>query len=177
MPDRPSPASCPPVGRPSWAPPRGRGGHLPPPTLPGADAAAPEAQGRSRPWQRWSLWIVGRWPSLTQDIRMQPPCEFRLRRRRSRGPAIHLSAACRSPPAPARASPAGLCVRTGVEEPSGGNWMVIAVPRYAGGLALAGWYPPPRPWNQALASLGGPRAPTAWGSPRPAGARRSEVSG
>ncbi|KAJ6141351.1 hypothetical protein N7470_010075 [Penicillium chermesinum] len=65
---------------------------------------------------------VDSWPLAILDARhpdADPPCESRLRRRRSRGPAIHLSAACRSPPAPARASPAGLCVRTGVEEPSG----------------------------------------------------------
>ncbi|KAJ6141358.1 hypothetical protein N7470_009748 [Penicillium chermesinum] len=129
----PLPQAAPPVGRPSWAPPPGQGG---PPAA--ADAPRSRRCGTRSPGALPPLATVesvDSWPLAILDARHPDATAL--------------------PPAPARASPAGLCVRTGVEEPSGGNWMVIAVPRYAGGLALAGWYPPPRPWNQALASLGG----------------------
>ncbi|KAJ5807292.1 hypothetical protein N7447_011204 [Penicillium robsamsonii] len=53
------------------------------------------------------------------------------------GPFIR-GATCRSLPAPSRAPGRITCVRTGAEEFSGGNWMVSASPRYAGGAAATG---------------------------------------
>ncbi|KAJ5807141.1 hypothetical protein N7447_011374 [Penicillium robsamsonii] len=51
---------------------------------------------------------------------------------------LHPRATCRSLPAPSRAPGRITCVRTGAEEFSGGNWMVSASPRYAGGAAATG---------------------------------------
>ncbi|KAJ5243558.1 hypothetical protein N7489_003654 [Penicillium chrysogenum] len=51
---------------------------------------------------------------------------------------LHPRATCRSLPAPSRAPGRIPCVRTGAEEFSGGNWMVPASPRYAGGAAATG---------------------------------------
>ncbi|KAJ5837253.1 hypothetical protein N7534_012147 [Penicillium rubens] len=89
---------------------------------------------------RWSPWIDGRWP--------YPKPRFLEGSRPVRDPpfagvvhgvwTLHPRATCRSLPAPSRAPGRIPCVRTGAEEFSGGNWMVPASPRYAGGAAATG---------------------------------------
>ncbi len=88
---------------------------------------------------RWSLWIDGRWPF--PKLRFpegaapwDPPFAGVVHGVRS----LHPRATCRSLPAPSRAPGRIPCVRTGAEEFSGGNWMVSASPRCAGGAAATG---------------------------------------
>ncbi|KAK9555954.1 hypothetical protein V6Z77_007196 [Aspergillus fumigatus] len=89
-----------------------------------------EARGPFGPRHRWSLWIVGRWPSPdTQIPGGAAPRE---------APFVGVSAGSgplppRGPYAAARQRPRGrsdgiTCVRTGSEGYSGGNWMVVVAP-------------------------------------------------
>ncbi|KAJ5837217.1 hypothetical protein N7534_012111 [Penicillium rubens] len=70
---------------------------------------------------------------------------------------LHPRATCRSLPAPSRAPGRIPCVRTGAEEFSGGNWMVPASPRYAGGCRRNRAPRAPLPFNYILPPGG--RAP------------------
>ena len=81
-----------------------------------------------------------------------------LRERDRRGPVLRPNAVCRSrPPAPSGAGgPA--CVRTRAEGLSGGNWMGVRRPRYAGPPEPPGWSHPD--WYTLLWSpSGGPGCP------------------
>ena len=106
---------------------------------PGASAAVTEARGPFGPRHRWSLWIDGRWPYpklrfLEGAAPWDPPFVGVVHGVWT----LHPRATCRSLPAPSRASGRINCVRTGAEEFSGGNWMVSASPRYAGGAVATG---------------------------------------
>lgn len=106
---------------------------------PGAPAVVTEARGPFGPRHRWGLWIDGRWPYpklrfLEGAAPWDPPFAGVVHGVWT----LHPRATCRSLPAPSRASGRINCVRTGAEEFSGGNWMVSASPRYAGGAAATG---------------------------------------
>ena len=107
--------------------------------LPGASAVVTEARGPFGARHRWSLWIDGRWPYpkprfLEGAAPWDPPFAGVVHGVWT----LHPRATCRSLPAPSRAPGRIPCVRTGAEEFSGGNWMVPASPRYAGGAAATG---------------------------------------
>lgn len=106
---------------------------------PGTSAVVTEARGPFGPRHRWGLWIDGRWPYpklrfLEGAAPWDPPFAGVVHGVWT----LHPRATCRSLPAPSRASGRITCVRTGAEEFSGGNWMVSASPRYAGGAAATG---------------------------------------
>ncbi|KAJ5180996.1 hypothetical protein N7449_012547 [Penicillium cf. viridicatum] len=106
---------------------------------PGAPAVVTEARGPFGPRHRWGLWIDGRWPYpklrfLEGAAPWDPPFAGVVHGVWT----LHPRATCRSLPAPSRAPGRINCVRTGAEEFSGGNWMVSASPRYAGGAAATG---------------------------------------
>jgi hypothetical protein len=74
----------------------------------GSPAGVTEARGPLGLRRRWSLWIVGRWPSSPCKIPGGSRSAGAAVRRRVRGVwTPHLRAVCRSLPAPARASLAG----------------------------------------------------------------------
>ncbi len=105
----------------------------------GAPAAVTEARGPFGARHRWGLWIDGRWPYpklrfLEGAAPWDPPFAGVVHGVWT----LHPRATCRSQPAPSRAPGRITCVRTGAEEFSGGNWMVSASPRYAGGAAVTG---------------------------------------
>ena len=105
-----------------------------------------EARGPRGPRHRWGLWIDGRWPYpklrfLEGAAPWDPPFVGVVHGVWT----LHPRATCRSLPAPSRAPGRINCVRTGAEEFSGGNWMVSASPRYAGGAAATGR--PVRPFH------------------------------
>ena len=107
--------------------------------LPGASAVVTEARGPFGARHRWSLWIDGRWPYpkprfLEGAAPWDPPFAGVVHGVWT----LHPRATCRSLPAPSRAPGRINCVRTGAEEFSGGNWMVSASPRCAGGAAATG---------------------------------------
>ncbi|KAJ5482246.1 hypothetical protein N7475_001058 [Penicillium sp. IBT 31633x] len=109
-------------------PPSRRGGGPSPRCAPAASAVVTEARGPFGPRHRWSLWIDGRWPYpklrfLEGAIPREPPFVGVVRGVWT----LHPRAVCRSLPAPSRASGRINCVRTGTEELSGGNWMVVSV--------------------------------------------------
>ncbi|KAJ5451807.1 hypothetical protein N7530_013041 [Penicillium desertorum] len=88
---------------------------------------------------RWSLWIDGRWPSRNPDSWREPPRGIRRSPALSTGSGPFIrgphAAACQRLHGRLVGSPAcGLVL----EEFSGGNWMVSASPRYAGGAAVTG---------------------------------------
>ncbi|KAJ5807239.1 hypothetical protein N7447_004687 [Penicillium robsamsonii] len=106
---------------------------------PGVSAVVTEARGPLGPRHRWGLWIDGRWPYpklrfLEGAAPWDPPFAGVVHGVWT----LHPRATCRSLPAPSRAPGRITCVRTGAEEFSGGNWMVSASPRYAGGAAATG---------------------------------------
>jgi hypothetical protein len=106
---------------------------------PGVSDVVIEARGPFGPRHRWGLWIDGRWPYpklrfLEGAAPWDPPFVGVVHGVWT----LHPRATCRSLPAPSRASGRITCVRTGAEEFSGGNWMVSASPRYAGGAAATG---------------------------------------
>ena len=125
------------------------GGGLP--TSPGFTPATTEARGSLDPRHCWSLWINGRWPYLKNRplevaTLQYPPfvgvvCGVWT---------LHLSAVCRSLPAPSRAPGRIPCVRTGVEELSGGNWMVVIVPPVRRGCRCDRAPRAPQPFNNIL---------------------------
>ncbi|KAJ5458769.1 hypothetical protein N7530_010713 [Penicillium desertorum] len=108
--------------------------------LPGASAVVTEARGPFGARHRWSLWIDGRWPyPETRIPGGSRPVGSAVRRRCPRG----LDPSCEGHmPQPASAFTgawsdplrADWCWRSLV----GGNWMVSASPRYAGGAAVTG---------------------------------------
>ena len=105
----------------------------------GASAVVTEARGPFGARHRWGLWIDGRWPYpklrfLEGAAPWDPPFAGVVHGVWT----LHPRATCRSLPAPSRAPGRIPCVRTGAEEFSGGNWMVSASPRYAGGAAATG---------------------------------------
>ncbi|CAI7656827.1 unnamed protein product [Penicillium palitans] len=137
---------------------------------PGAPAVVTEARGPLGPRHRWGLWIDGRWPYpklrfLEGAAPWDPPFVGVVHGVWT----LHPRATCRSLPAPSRAPGRINCVRTGAEEFSGGNWMVSASPRYAGGAAATGR--PVRPFHLTtfypLGGLGSRDSPAArWVGPR-----------
>ena len=138
--------------------------------LPGASAVVTEARGPFGARHRWSLWIDGRWPYpkprfLEGAAPWDPPFAGVVHGVWT----LHPRATCRSLPAPSRAPGRITCVRTGAEEFSGGNWMVSASPRYAGGAAATGRLV--RPFHLTtfypLGGLGSRDSPAArWVGPR-----------
>ncbi|KAJ5181016.1 hypothetical protein N7449_000026 [Penicillium cf. viridicatum] len=128
------------------------------------------ARGPFGPRHRWGLWIDGRWPYpklrfLEGAAPWDPPFAGVVHGVWT----LHPRATCRSLPAPSRAPGRINCVRTGAEEFSGGNWMVSASPRYAGGAAATGRLV--RPFHLTtfypLGGLGSRDSPAArWVGPR-----------
>lgn len=160
------PAQCHPCGD---ARPGCYGGSMPR-CAPGDPAAVTEARGPFGPRHRWGLWIDGRWPYpklrfLEGAAPWDPPFAGVVHGVWT----LHPRATCRSLPAPSRAPGRITCVRTGAEEFSGGNWMVSASPRYAGGAAATGRLV--RPFHLTtfypLGGLGSRDSPAArWVGPR-----------
>lgn len=124
-----------------WANLLSTGGGLTPRTVP--------LGGRPWPLKPWDPWIPGNAEACgllaagqqTRPLvvsRGKPPCAIR------RSPAVARGSGPPSEgrmPQPVPARPGGgrnLCVRTGAEEPRGGNLMAARAPRYAGAVAPVG---------------------------------------
>ena len=102
----------------------------------GSVVAASEALGSLDPRQCRSLWTLGRWPADPSFGSI--PGEAALRNTPfagvARGPGPPSEGRM---PQPVPARPGGgrnLCVRTGAEEPRGGNWMAARVPPVRRGM-------------------------------------------
>jgi hypothetical protein len=160
------PAQCHPCGD---ARPGCYGGSMPR-CAPVAPAVVTEARGPFGPRHRWGLWIDGRWPYLKlRFLEGAAPWDPPFAGVVHGVWTLHPRATCRSLPAPSRAPGRINCVRTGAEEFSGGNWMVSASSRYAGGAAATGRLV--RPFHLTtfypLGGLGSRDSPAArWVGPR-----------
>ena len=91
-------------------------------------ATVTEVRGPFGPRHRWSLWILGRWPSLF----LRFPGGAAPREPPFVGVSAGSGPPTREPYAAARQRPQGrpggiTCVRTGSEGLSGGNWMATCV--------------------------------------------------
>ncbi|KAJ5837203.1 hypothetical protein N7534_012097 [Penicillium rubens] len=107
--------------------------------LPGASAVVTEARGPFGARHRWSPGSMAAGHTRNPDSwRGAAPWDPPFAGVVHGVWTLHPRATCRSLPAPSRAPGRIPCVRTGAEEFSGGNWMVPASPRYAGGAAATG---------------------------------------